>query len=280
MYQLLDAEKEQEVQKLLGMSNLTFVEKGISSMMDSVEENMANDVDEDVIMNESSKATENRAFLGLEIFVPDNRNPDLPRDNQRWTIGRAVDIDADTVGFITAGHSLSVGDKISVSNYLDPIYNMVVYGGPLGKVIDVKTGDNVDAALIKLNSTSDFIPTALTFDRTWIESDSFPYEGYDAHIWAPVRITKQLVDEKYWNDDHSGGIWYYDLFQMKYTGDLETGSGDSGATVSLVWNDEEDPNANESYVGIYKGRSSDGFIYGCSRKYIAKYFDITSWQEP
>lgn len=266
-------EEKDKIRDLIDVENIKFVTEGLVDYSEP-ESKISVPQQENYKINNETKALAPRAKIGYAL--------NLGQTTTTYTLGRSVEDWDGNIFFQTAAHGLKVGDIINVAATVDSdTGNYVV--GELGRVSDLKMRGNMDVALIK--STGKFRPTGVTNTNVVFGGDSVPYEGFNGIVWTkdgPVKmeITEAKIDID-WNDPTYGDVQKYtDLFQMGYTTSTVTGGGDSGAGVSIIWEEDNE----QSYVGIYKGRRilSDGTVqgFGSSRQYIDAYFDTTSVHEP
>lgn len=193
------------------------------------------DMEANIMNNTQQEEIRTSAIVDVQPGAQIQRN-DI---NSYYTNGIGIyDSEFDVHGYITAGHSVSVGDYFK---YLYP-------GKPLmGTVYDVINLSNKDIALIN-NTTNATRPVLNTQNGKIVLSSASPIVGNKVNvIGSDSGVTSGNIQPVNVSVHHSGQTWSK---MIQYSN--STNPGDSGAPVLRV-------NSNGSYsiVGIHKGTADD-----------------------
>ena len=186
----------------------------------------------------------------------------------------SYDNNDDSLLFITAAHGTNIGNNISVELSSEP--------ASVGKIVDLKMGGSVDAALIEVeNSSLPVLSYSVNLEGEAPEEfpirmvSGAPIVGKVSRIYGRNSQVFVTIEDVYrninWNDTEHGDEGYYtNMIKMSPLGGQTTQSGDSGAGVIML------DYSNDGYIsygtvsGIYKGRSSDGSLIASRWDSVAK----------
>ena len=266
-------EEKEEIANLLGIENIEFISEGNDVKFDEYDE-LANETAEvDNLSDNSFNTMSNNATYKAKLGYRMNweANSDI-----NYTIGRAVEDSRGNIYFVTAGHGLATDDEMYLETVTDSDSGTYI-NGLMGTVEEALAEGDIDAALVASNDA--FLPTTITRENVYVEDDGTPYEGSISTVWTCrgpvfVKITSTGVDVM-WE-----GNWMENMIEMSYGSTTTTGGGDSGACISILWNNDY---TQQRYIGIYKGRKelADGSmrIYGTNRTVIEDRYNVSSYQE-